>query len=87
MNTLIYLNYCVNIICRLEKMMNRKENHILVSVTFDDYETAEKIMSTSDPRKQKSLGRQVQNFDKTIWKNKCQQVVKDGNRAKVSEGM
>ena len=41
-------------------------------------------MNTSDPRRQKSLGRSVRNYDDIKWKAVCQQVVKDGNYAKVS---
>ena len=49
-----------------------------------DHVTAAKIMNTSDPRRQKSLGRSVRNYDDIKWKTVCQQVVKDGNYAKVS---
>ena len=51
---------------------------------FCDHNTAEKIMCTSNPNKQKSLGRQVRHFDANTWKNVCQQVVREGNHAKVS---
>ena len=53
-------------------------------VLFGDDEAAEKILETSDPREQKALGRTVRNFDDTIWKEKCRDIVKRGNQAKVS---
>ena len=37
------------------------------AILFDDFEIADKIMSTNSPRTQKALGREVQNFNSEIW--------------------
>ena len=47
---------------------------------------ADRIMKSSEPREQKSLGRQVRNFDEVLWKSKCREIVKRGNKAKVNTG-
>lgn len=39
----------------------------LKALEFADFKTAEKIMETSDPKKQKQLGRQIQRFDEDHW--------------------
>ena len=44
---------------------------------------ATKILHTKDPGMQKKLGRQVQNFDAEVWNEKCRDIVKKGNIAKV----
>ena len=46
---------------------------------------ADQIMATNNPREQKALGRQVKNFDDAIWKTKCKDIVRRGNRAKFSQ--
>ena len=54
-------------------MMYRK------AIVFQDNETAEQIMQESQPRRHKSLGRNVKNFDTGQW-NKCkEEVVEEGN--------
>ena len=50
---------------------------------FNDQETAKKILQEKDPRMQKGLGRSVRNFDKEIWNEKCRDIVRKGNIAKV----
>ena len=62
----------------------KKSFNSIILVICGDHVTAAKIMNTSDPRRQKSLGRSVRNYDDIKWKAVCQQVVKDGNYAKVS---
>lgn len=37
------------------------------ALLFKDFETAEKIMQSSSPRRQKELGREVKGFDKELW--------------------
>lgn len=49
---------------------------------FGDHETHEKIMKTSDPKKQKALGREVKNFDANKWNTICRQIVYEANYAK-----
>ena len=54
-----------------------------VAVISNDHQTAELIMNASHPREQKALGRQVKNFNEVAWSRVCQQVVRQGNLAKV----
>jgi ribA/ribD-fused uncharacterized protein len=37
------------------------------AITFDDYETANKIIAAQTPKEQKELGRQVKNFNQGVW--------------------
>lgn len=52
---------------------------------FGDYDTADQILGTDVPWQQKRLGRQVRNFNETIWKNHREEIVKAGNRAKFTQ--
>merc|ERR1712227_3615 len=65
--------------CAEQYMMHQKAR------TFNDTEMAKQIMDTDDPKKQKSFGRQVKNFDASIWTNKSRDIVKAGNMAKFSQ--
>ena len=71
--------------------MNPGEHHSMfslyfyIAVLFKDDATAEKIMNTDSPKKQKALGRQVKNFDEAVWKENCRNIVKNASRAKVGE--
>lgn len=55
------------------------------ALLFHDVETYEKITMVSDPRLIKQLGRQVKNFDETIWKLNAREIVFRGNLAKFSQ--
>jgi len=57
-----------------------EEQHMMYwkAVTFEDYETATKIMETVSPKLQKALGRQVKNFDQEHWLDVCQDIVFEG---------
>lgn len=37
------------------------------AITFDDLETADKVLSATDPRKAKALGRSVSNYSDSVW--------------------
>jgi ribA/ribD-fused uncharacterized protein len=52
---------------------------------FNDNEVAEKIMSTKNVREQKSLGREVKNFDLEIWNQNALDIVYRGNKAKFEQ--
>jgi len=52
---------------------------------FEDTDKLEKILATSSPRKAKSLGRKVANFDAAIWREHSFEIVKQGNLAKFSQ--
>ncbi|MFN7120174.1 MAG: NADAR family protein [Saprospiraceae bacterium] len=43
---------------------------------------ANKILETKSPRKQKELGRQVNNFNDLIWKENCIRIVYEANKLK-----
>jgi ribA/ribD-fused uncharacterized protein len=42
-------------------------------------------MSTTDPREQKKIGREVKNFDKKKWDQKVKDIVFRGNMAKFTQ--
>ena len=69
------------------KKFNTAEQYMMYSKAklFDDEEIAEKIMATSNPRVQKSLGRQVRNFDANVWQITAVDVVYKGNHAKFTQ--
>ena len=53
-------------------------------VCFDNQDIAAKILKTNKPQEMKSLGRKVKNYDDDIWGQRRFEVVKTGNRHKVS---
>ena len=55
------------------------------ALLFGDTETADKILKTNDPKKQKQLGREVKNFDAVKWNSECFSIVYRGNYAKFSQ--
>ena len=55
------------------------------ALAFNDKETYSKIMEEKEPREYKKLGRQVKNFDSTIWDKKKFEAVIKGNIAKFSQ--
>ena len=48
------------------------------AILFQDYQTAEKILSTDDVAEIKALGRIVQHFDEEIWREKREKIVHKG---------
>ncbi|KAL3869028.1 hypothetical protein ACJMK2_041755 [Sinanodonta woodiana] len=57
------------------------------AVTFKDFETADKILSEKNPRKQQKLGRQARNFNPQKWKEVCLNIVKKANYHKFSQNV
>jgi len=55
------------------------------AIIFLDIESAKKIMGVDNVRKIKELGREVQNFDETIWKYYRSKIVFEGNKAKFTQ--
>ncbi len=55
------------------------------ALLFEDQETASKILETSDPKKQKQLGREVQNFNSTVWQDNARRIVYEGNCGKFMQ--
>lgn len=68
-------------------MYNCAEQYMMAqkALLFSDGETFKKIMSTTSPREQKSLGRRVKNFNQTIWDAYSTMIVYDGNLLKFSQ--
>ena len=48
------------------------------AILFQDYQTADKILSTDDVAEIKALGRMVQHFDEEIWREKREKIVHKG---------
>jgi ribA/ribD-fused uncharacterized protein len=65
--------------CCEQYMMYKK------ALMFHDYDIANKIMNTNNPREQKALGRKVSGFDKDHWESYCRDIVYDGNVAKFTQ--
>ena len=55
------------------------------AVVFGDYDTANKILATKDPKKAKQLGREVKNYDDEVWSRMRYKVMVDANKAKYSQ--
>ena len=64
----------------LEQYMMYKKAEV-----FSDDETAKKILNTNDPGKIKSLGREVKNYNDTVWNGVRQVIVYEGLYAKFSQ--
>jgi ribA/ribD-fused uncharacterized protein len=62
--------------CGEQYMMYKK------AMLFGDIDVAEMIMEQSHPRKQKFLGRQVRNFNKAAWDEKCKDIMVEGLTSK-----
>jgi len=52
---------------------------------FQDYETAKKIMKSSNPKEQKSLGKKIKNFNPKEWDEVKKEIVIEGNYCKFSQ--
>lgn len=52
---------------------------------FNDDETAEEILKTSEPQEAKKLGRQVKNFNTEFWNNYCYEAMFKVNLAKFDQ--
>jgi len=69
----------INYNCCEQYMMHQK------ALYFKDYESADEILKTSNPKIQKSLGRLVKNFDEKKWNDVCDAIVYKGNYAKFTQ--
>jgi ribA/ribD-fused uncharacterized protein len=47
----------------------------LKAVLFEDHEIASEILATSDPGRQKALGRRVKGFTEAVWDEKKDEIV------------
>ncbi len=55
------------------------------ALLFHDVEVYEQITTVDDPKIIKGLGRDVRNFDQTIWELNAREIVYRGNMAKFSQ--
>lgn len=55
------------------------------AILFKDFETAHQIMVATTPREYQKLGRQVHNFDQSIWDKSCRTIVFIGNYLKYTQ--
>lgn len=65
--------------CSEQYMMHQK------ALLFNDKETADEIMQTSNPRIQKKLGRAVKGYNQSIWDEQKYEIVKKGCYAKFTQ--
>ena len=54
---------------------------------FGDEEIRSAILSISDPRRCKALGRKVKNFDEVVWDKTKGDIVRNGNFKKIMQMM
>ena len=59
--------------CHVEQYM-----HACKAMLFLDYPVLDRILSTSDPKEAKELGRQVANFDDKVWTATARDIVTRG---------
>lgn len=55
------------------------------AMTFKDLDSADEIMETPSPAKQKKLGRQVKNYNNETWAKVRYDIVKEGLREKFNQ--
>jgi ribA/ribD-fused uncharacterized protein len=55
------------------------------AVLFHDYETADKVLTSSDAKTQKELGRQVKNYNDELWSKRRLQWVTKVNHHKFQQ--
>ena len=55
------------------------------AILFDAFEIADRILKTKNVRKQKKLGRQVENFELKKWNLNAPEIVYKGNKAKFTQ--
>ncbi|KAH9218399.1 hypothetical protein DL95DRAFT_275177, partial [Leptodontidium sp. 2 PMI_412] len=56
------------------------------AILFSDTEVAVKILASTSPLEQKSLGRQVSNFDDAVWKENRERIVEEASYWKFKVG-
>ncbi|KAF4493713.1 hypothetical protein FAGAP_10166 [Fusarium agapanthi] len=65
----------------LSYMMHQK------AILFNDEATALEVLKTGHPRKVKSLGRRVKNFDEAVWLKHRRSIVRKGNILKFTRAI
>lgn len=65
--------------CGEQYMMHMK------ALTFNDFDTADKIMNECVPSEQKKLGREVKNYKESVWNLVRYELVKKGLKEKFTQ--
>jgi ribA/ribD-fused uncharacterized protein len=70
-----------------ERIFNCAEQYMMYmkAAEFGDWEIAEQIMLSTNPKEQKALGRKVRNFDAARWNEIARTIVFHGNVAKFTQ--
>ena len=55
------------------------------ALLFNDKNTADKILKSSDPKRHRYLGKELKEFNKAIWHKYCMKFSFDANLAKFSQ--
>lgn len=63
------------------------EHYMMVqkALLFDNTQLVDDMLSSTDPKQVKALGRKVQHFDETLWRQHRFEIVVQGNLAKFSQ--
>ncbi|MEK6828787.1 MAG: NADAR family protein [Nanoarchaeota archaeon] len=66
---------------------NKCEQYMMYkkALMFGDFESAKKVMATSNPKEQKQIGREVKGFKDDVWIKYCRKIVYDANVAKFTQ--
>ena len=69
------------------KHFNCMEQFLMCSkaIMFNDLELSDRILGTTDPVVQKSLGRNVKGFNKAVWQKRCNSIMEAGLVAKFGQ--
>ncbi|KAF5717190.1 hypothetical protein FMUND_6009 [Fusarium mundagurra] len=73
-----------------EKKTYKTAEHYMMhqkAILFNDEATALEVLKTGHPRKVKSLGRQVKNFDEKLWLKHRRDIVRKGNILKFTRAI
>lgn len=65
--------------CMEQYMMSEK------ALLFKDLDMLRQILSATEPKEQKALGRKVKNFDSEVWNKHSQDIIFKGNYAKFTQ--
>lgn len=72
----------------VDSILYRTAEHFMMAEKarlFSDHGTVEKILESTSPREAKALGRNVENFDESVWIRHRVEIVVAGNLHKFSQ--
>ena len=70
-----------------KQTFSNREQYMMVykALIFEDFDIADKILHTSDPKIIKALGRNVRNYDEETWGKYKYKIVVNGNYLQFSQ--